>query len=329
VTGGTGRNVSYSVKVTVAARSEAEAQRILARFPLQVTTQGDVVVVTAPGGPAMSTVSIQAPRLVGVVISTSDGDVSASGVDGKVDVDSGAGALAVDRIRGECSLVTAGGPVRIGDVDGRLECRTGAGPITVKTVRGEAILQTSGGDIVADTIGGAVRAVTGGGGVHIRSAGGAVNATTGGGEIVVERAAGVVTARNLAGPVQVGAAAGVHCESGSGGIRLTRISGPLQVSTSMGNILADLLAGGSGARLADSYLATGSGDITVVIPSNVGVTIRAENALADSLRRIVSDYATVPSQRQGNRIVAQGAVNGGGPLLQISDTGGTIFIKRQ
>jgi len=46
----------------------------------------------------------------------------------------------------------------------------------------------------------------------------------------------------------------------------------MQVSTMNGSILADLL----GAKPADSFLASGDGDITVLIPSNVGVTIRAE-----------------------------------------------------
>jgi len=125
--------------------------------------------------------------------------------------------------------------------------------------------------------------------------------------------------------VQVGAAAGAHCENGSGGIRLSRIAGPMRVSTAMGSILAGL----AGGRLADSFLATGSGDITVLIPSNVGVTIRAENAMADTLRRIVSDYAVLSARRVADRIVAEGALNGGGPVLQISDARGTIFIKKQ
>ena len=42
--------------------------------------------------------------------------------------------------------------------------------------------------------------------------------------------------------------------------------------------MASLLAG----KLADSFLATGNGDITVYIPSNVGVNIRAQSDLADS-----------------------------------------------
>jgi methyl-accepting chemotaxis protein len=99
----------------------------------------------------------------------------------------------------------------------------------------------------------------------------------------------------------------------------------MRVSTSVGSIFASLMAG----RLADSFLATGNGDITVVIPSNVGVNIRAVNNMADNMRRIVSDFRQVQARLTGTRLVAEGAVNGGGPLLQINGTGGTIFIKRQ
>ncbi len=93
----------------------------------------------------------------------------------------------------------------------------------------------------------------------------------------------------------------------------------------MGSILANLLGG----KPADSFLASGDGDITVLIPSNVGVTIRAESEMADTLRRIVSDFPGIPVRRQGTGIVADGPVNGGGPSLRISATQGTIFIKRE
>jgi len=316
---------SFSVRLSVRARSEGEARRILDRAPLQVVTQGDTLVLTAPGGAIMARVLVKAPRLGAVAIGTSDGAVEATGIDGTLDVNSRAGEIAVDRVRGKCTLITGGGDVHIGTVDGPLECTTNGGNISLKLARGDARLETYGGDISADQVDGVVRAQTAGGGVHIRLAGASVTATSGGGEIVIEKANGTVTAHNMAGPVEVGAAAGVHCESASGGVRLSRISGPMRVSTSMGNILADL----AGARLADSILATASGDITVLIPSNLGVTIRAENAMADSMRRIISDFPGIASRRQGSRLVATGAVNGGGPLLQISDTGGTIFIRKQ
>src|ERR1051326_7737590 len=47
-----GKNLSYSVRVSVAARTQAEARRLLERLPVRVVTQGEWVVLTAPGGPA-------------------------------------------------------------------------------------------------------------------------------------------------------------------------------------------------------------------------------------------------------------------------------------
>ena len=323
--GGVSKNVSYQVKVSVKTSTAAEARRILNRYAVRLAPQGDWLVLTAPGGPFPTTVSVKAPRLVSAAVSTSDGAVDVRGVDGPLVVDSGGGELFVDRVRGDCKLFTRGGDVRVGQVEGSLECASGAGRITVGTVRGEAVLTTQGGDIDATEVGGPVRAQTLAGGIHIAKAGGAVTATTGGGRIMVDSANGVVITRNLAGPVEVGAAAGVESESGAGGVRLANILGGMRVSTMMGSILANFLGG----KPADSFLASGDGDITVLIPSNVGVTIRAESEMADTLRRIVSEFPGIPVRRQGAQIVADGPVNGGGPLLRISATQGTIFIKRQ
>jgi DUF4097 and DUF4098 domain-containing protein YvlB len=323
--GGTASTVSYAVSVTVRARTEAEARRFLERYAVRVETVGDRVVVTAPGGPVITNVTVKTPRLDSAAISTSDGAVQARGIDGLLEVDTRAGELTIDRVKGDCKLVTGGGDVKVGEVGGGLYCRSGAGRIQVGAVHGQAILETVGGDIYAQEVNGPVRAETGGGGIHIVKAGAAVSASTEGGQIVVDRAGGFVTARNMAGPVQVGGAGGVQCESASGGIRVSNINGPMRVSTSLGNIMATLF----GAHLAESFLATANGDITVLIPSNVSVTIRAQNDMADTLRRITSDFSGVSVRRMGRQVVAEGPVNGGGPLLQISATAGNIFIRKQ
>jgi hypothetical protein len=66
-----------------------------------------------------------------------------------------------------------------------------------------------------------------------------------------------------------------------------------------------------------------------MIPSNLRVTIRAENDMADSPRRIVCDFPGVPVRMRGMQVVAEGPINGGGPMLRITGMGGTIFIRRQ
>jgi len=322
---GAGSSITYSVRVSVRARSEAEARATIQRYRITAERQNGWMVLTAPGGPVLTTVIVKTPRLEAAEISTSDGAVEASGVDGSLAVDTGGGELNIDRIGGDCKLYTVGGDVTIGAVGGRMQCSTGAGKINVNTVKGPCVLETVGGDIQANEIGGPLRAETGAGGIHVIRALSTVSAGTRGGPIIVDHAAGIVSARNMAGPVQVGEAPGVHCESGSGGIRLNNISGAMRVSTSLGNIMAALLSG----KFEDSILATGNGDVTVIIPSNVGVNIRAQNDLADTLRRITTDYRTITVRRQGRQLVGEGPVNGGGPLLQISASVGTIFIRKQ
>jgi DUF4097 and DUF4098 domain-containing protein YvlB len=317
--------ITYTVRVSVHARTAAEAHQVMQHYQVRAVYAGDTLIITAPEGPVISTVMVKTPRLDYADIITSDGAVETTGVDGGVSVQTGAGELMVDRIRGDCKLQTGGGDVRVGSVGGSLRCTSQAGRITVGTVNREAVLKTVGGDITATEIKGPATAETGAGGIHIGRCGAGVNASTVGGPIVVEHAVGVVIARNLAGPVQVGAASGVQCESGSGGIRVTNVTGPMRVQTSLGNIIAAII----GPKLADSFLATANGDISVSIPSDVGVNVRAQNDLADTMRRIVSEFSSIKVRRQGRQIVAEGQVNGGGPLLQLSATAGTIFIRKQ
>src|ERR1039457_1721172 len=147
VQAGTGNSIAYTVHLSVRARTEAEARNVIERYNVRVNPQGEWVVLTAPGGPVISTVIVKAPRLDHLVISTSDGAVEASGIDGALEVDTCAGELTADRIGGDCKLVTGGGDVRVGTVGGALRCSSGAGKIQVGTVRGSAVLETVGGDI--------------------------------------------------------------------------------------------------------------------------------------------------------------------------------------
>jgi hypothetical protein len=316
----------FTVKVSVRARTQAEARVRLEKLRVLTEKQGEWLVVTTPGGGVTSSISMHAPRLLEAYITNSDGRVEVNGVDGPVHADTGADQIKVDRIHGNCTLTTGGGDIQAGRVDGSLHCSTEAGAIRSQLVGGEAVFFTNGGDIEAQQVNGGARLETGGGTVHIRYAGGPVTAVNGGGPIIVDRAGGVVTIHNMAGAVRIGAAAGVHCESANGGnIRLANIVGPMNVNTTLGSIFADLAR----SRPADSLLATNNGDITVLIPSNISVTIRAENQMADTLRRIVSDFYEIQPRPQGTHVVAEGRVNGGGPLLQISASAGTIFLKRQ
>ena len=323
--GNVSANFEFTVKVAVRARTRDQARIMLEKAVLRTEPQDEWLVLTTPGRDAMTTVVMRAPRLQQAIVASSDGAVEAYGIDGPLTVDTGADQVKVDRIHGDCALSTGGGDIHVGSVDGYLHCTTGAGAIAAKTVRGEVVLRTNGGDISAMSVGGGARVETGGGTVHLFAVNGPVTAINGGGPIIIDVAAGIVTTRDMAGPVTVREAAGIRCDSANGGIQLGRINGPMRVSTAMGSIVANL----QGGKLAESYLATGNGDITVLIPSNVGVKISAENQMADSVRRILSDFREIQPHLRGMHLEAEGRVNGGGPLLQLSASSGTIFLKRE
>src|SRR5688572_16731734 len=55
--GGVSREFTYTVKVAVSARTEAEARRVFQRYTVRTEQQGQWMVFTAPGGAAMPVVS--------------------------------------------------------------------------------------------------------------------------------------------------------------------------------------------------------------------------------------------------------------------------------
>ncbi|MBS1832890.1 MAG: hypothetical protein JST65_09255, partial [Acidobacteria bacterium] len=141
-------------------------------------------------------------------------------------------------------------------------------------------------------------------------------------------ASGVVTAVARGGSIQIGNAKGVRCEASGGAIKVRSQDGPLRVSTALGNILASLLPGGN--RFEDSFLNSESGDVTLLIPAAFGVSIAAMNETPGMRGLIVSEFPEVRITRDGmNPVRAEGAINGGGPLLRVSTASGNIFLKKQ
>jgi hypothetical protein len=326
---GTSRpDLSYALKIRVKAASETQARLLTKQFNVRVAKQGgNAIYLVVQRGDGTAELEVQAPRTAPeTTIATTEGAVAFFDLDGAVQAETGGGAVTADRIKGNIVVRTAGGDITLGTVEGNAKCTTAGGKITANLVRGEATFETGGGDISAQEVRGLVHATTMAGSIRILNAGSAVIASTGGGPIDVGQAHGVVTARNSGGPVKVGSAEGVRCENAGGGVNLDNISGSVRVSTAIGSIIAGLLAG---KPMSDSFLSTGGGDITVIIPSNLGVTIRAQNELAGNIRRIVSEFPGISVRVEGGQVVAEGPVNGGGPILRISGTGGTIFIKRQ
>ena len=327
VHGGAGNELSYAVVKRVKARSEAQARRLLSACRVRISPRAGLTDLNVQGCSEMADLKVTAPQNAGeVVVETRAGVVDASQFDGALRAETGGGRVTLDRIAGDVIAKTAGGDVLLGKIGGSARCVSGGGTIHAGVIHGEASLETAGGDIVVQQVDGPVRCSTAAGGIHIAQAGNVVIADTAGGPIDVDYAKGMVTAKNSSGgPIQVRTASGATCESAGGGINLTSAGGSLKAETSVGSIIARFQT----QPVADSFLSTSHGDITVWIPSNLRVTVRAQNGSYGGSRRIVSEFPDIPVKAVGFATLAEGALNGGGPLVRIAGSGGMIYIRRE
>lgn len=309
------------------------AKKLLAPLPLQYLLRGEWSTLTiAPVGARRMApeLDLRLPRnLRQSAFQVSEGTVSAYDLDGPVSVDAKAGSLLLDRIQARVDCRTGGGEIRLGRIGGAIKCLSGGGGISVQGAGGEATLETAGGEVFVREALGPVSAMTGGGNIQIQRALSLVTAHTSGGLVEVNQAMGMVRANTSGGAIQIGVANGVKCESSAGTIELQSVRGALRASTAMGSILVNI----HGARLEDSFLNTSAGDILVFLPSNLAVTVQAENDAAGALGKILSDFPEIRTLSgiwsTGKPMQAGGALNGGGPMLKLSATGGIIYLKRQ
>lgn len=279
---------------------------------------------------AAADLDLKIPRAIAaVLLESSGGDVEAYDLDGDLTTKAFGGRITLDHIGKNAYVKSGGGEIRVGHVGGGLKCFSAAGSIHVESA-GDAYFETHGGQIFVREARGPVIAKTAGGHIFIQSAAATVDADTGGGVIDIARSGGPVVAKSGSGSIQISSAPGVKCSTGNGQIRLKGVSGVLDAMTQAGAILVELP---ERSPLENSFLKTGFGDVVVLVPSNLAVTVQAMNHLAGRGARIISEFPEIrinPSVIAGERVVqADGSIHGGGPVLKIEATGGTIYLRKQ
>jgi hypothetical protein len=320
----------YWARRRVRASNESAARARLGTLSIRTRTSGDTgfLQLTSASSAAVE-VEILVPKTVREVqAGTESGRTLVRDITGSVSVENSSGGIELDQIQGAVEARTMAGPVNIGRIQGTLNCWTGGGEVRVQFVAGESACDTGGGNIWIGEAGGPAKLFTAGGNIEVVAANGSVQARSRLGLIDIDKAGGVVYAQTQGGSIQVGQARGVKAESTNGTIRVKSADGPLRLNTARGSILVELL----GPRPAEeSFLGANGGDITVLVPSNVAVTVEARNETPGYRGKIVSDY---PQLRVSNvasgtgQMVAEGMLNGGGKALRVIVNGGNIYLRK-
>ncbi len=184
-----------------------------------------------------------------------------------------------------------------------------------------AELRTSGGNISVAELRGHVRAHTSGGNVELGSIGGDVDASTSGGNLSLADGRGAVKMHTSGGGIALGRASGpVDVHTSGGNIRMESVENSVHASTSGGSIHARI----AGSIREECSLRTSGGNVAVVLDPSAAYYLDA----ATSGGSVDAEGLTITIAKGGLRKShLEGDVNGGGPLVRLSTSGGNIEIR--
>ena len=199
-------------------------------------------------------------------------------------------------------LETSGGKILVSELTGDVNANTSGGTLNFAKIRGPLKGETSGGAITTTDCDGEIQIETSGGKIDVGGGSGSLTASTSGGSIAV---------RNFGGSAKV--------ETSGGGLRFENVRGSLHGETSGGSISASLPAPVPG----DVRLETSAGRIEVSVPANAALNLDAST----SMGRVTSDLpVAVQGKQDSDRM--RGTINGGGKLLVLRTSAGSISVKQ-
>ncbi len=203
--------------------------------------------------------------------------------------------------------------------DMELDIKTAGGSIHVENIAGDVMLHTSGGSLQLRDLAGRVVAKTSGGSIQGRNLGNSVDLHTSGGSINIDGAHGALDARTSGGSINIADVDGpVDVQTSGGTIKLREIAGSVNAKTSGGSIEAEII----GQPEDDMRLQTSGGSVTVHLDNNVRADIDAKA----SGGTVSTDFpVTVRGTLKKTQL--QGEINGGGPLLTLRTSGGSVRIR--
>jgi len=198
---------------------------------------------------------------------------------------------------------TAGGSVRVQNLDGNVKAKTAGGSVHLDAINGDVVGKTSGGSIHASELQGSADLSTAGGSIDVDRAGqGPVKVATSGGSLRLTGITGPLEARTA-----------------GGSIRIESNGAPIVASTSGGSVDATL----TGVPTGTVDLRSSAGAVGIVLPAAAAVVLDASTSAGS----VKSDFP-VGVTDSTSRNSLKGPINGGGPIVKLRTSGGSVRVKK-
>lgn len=270
------------------------------------------------------------PETFDIELNTTGGDIEiGNDLTGNAILKTMGGDVTLMSIDGNLKIETMGGDIDLNDVTGNAFIATQGGDISARNLTGTSSeVKTMGGDIVIGIINKVKEVVTYGGDITIDECRSNIEIATFGGDIDVKKAMNGVKAKTYGGDIYISEANGfVDASTGGGNINLYNITGAVKARTGAGSIYVDL----NPTNIDKSDIRTTAGNVELVLNPNARATVEAEvEAYGWGKNRennIISDFQGKITEKR-NDLIGIYEINGGGALIEIEATNGTIYIKK-
>ncbi len=308
VVGSDGDQIKVKGRSTVRALRKADADKVAQECPLEITGEGEMLVVKTNQdrvkGPERvhADIEVIVPRGVSVLGRTRTADIDVSNVAGSVEVRGERSGVRLKDIGGDVSV-----EVRYADI------------LRGINLKGKVDFKGRGQDIELENVGEGIT-IDGSysGELNLRSVGGPIQYTSSRTDLRVEKLPGQMRmvlselrATNVTGPFRL--------KTRTRDVRLEDFRGPIEISLNRGDIT--LLPS---TPLAPVEVRTGSGDIELAVPGSAkfGLEAHTENG------EVFNDFGPpleAGKEGQGGRVSAP---SGQQPLLRLNTSRGRIQIRK-
>jgi Putative adhesin len=329
----TGAHVgSYLLRLHSEEMMEEDASRQFADFHLGVGRRNGEVLIQTVGPINMD---VRAELILhlpagteAVHVDTLAGKITIQGEVNHLDLQTHGGDIELDDAQ-LLRAVTMGGSVTVNHRVGDSLIRTGGGEIRVDASVGDLEISSLGGNIYLKAIARG-RVQTGGGNIDVVRCMGSLTVRTEGGNINLGEMDGDVTAETGGGNIRVGVAHGeVVATTGLGNIELWKLAQGADAHTGMGRITAEFV--GDRSSMHNSELVTSRGDIVVYFSGTASGNLHAVAGNCPA-RQIFSEFPDLKlssgiAAYGPHSVAAEGAIHGGGPLIDLRTMVGQIELR--
>lgn len=232
----------------------------------------------------------------------------------KSDIHCSDGDIRVRGLKNDQRLQSSDGDIEVLKIDGDVFAKTSDGDIYISQVVGDVEPITSDGDVDIKNIQGNVEGRTSDGDVSVTDVNGEIDLVTSDGDVNAEDIEGDVYLRSSDGDIRVHKSSGrIELTTSDGAISFTDLKGSLKAKTSDGRIRGNLLSLDAALELR-----TSDGSIDVVVPGAMGLDLLLRG---ETIRTRLDNFSGTAKDHY-----VEGQINGGGKLVNLQASGGTVSL---